>query len=131
MKFINLTDNNLENLVESKINIVNYLLANNKIKESMSLQDFIDWLSVDKQIFYINKTFIPFRFINCDNNEYLFYCGYNNETYINKLYNIILSCDNKLDLILEPLTVDDMIKDNIVKEPDTYFIINNVSYKLK
>ena len=39
--------------------------------------------------------------------------------------------DNKLDLILEPLTVDDMIKDNIVKEPDTYFIINNISYKLK
>ena len=131
MKFINLTDNNLENLVESKINIVNYLLANNKIKESMSLEDFINWLSVDKQIFYINKTFIPFRFINCDNNEYLFYCGSNNETYISKLYNILLSCDNKLDLILEPLTVDDMIKDNIVKEPDTYFIINNVSYKLK
>lgn len=131
MKFINLTDNNLENLVESKINIVNYLIANNKIKESMSLQDFIKWLSVDKQIFYINKTFIPFRFINCDNDKYLFYCGTNNENYIKNLYNILISCDNKLELILEPLTVDDMIKDNIVKEPDTYFIINNISYKLK
>lgn len=116
----------IEKIIQYKGLIVNSLLEQKLIKRDLTLEEFVEYLDLSKQIFIEKaKNTLPFSLYNLDDESLLFF-------YTNDKDGLKDRCLEKLALIsynvvsLVEKTDADIIDENI--EENSYFIINNKFY---
>ena len=127
MNIINLTNigEYPDDLILAKIDIEKNLL---KLENHMSISEFIRWLKLNKTIYVWEEQFIPFYYVEVNENKYLFLTTEIKEENILKkiIDNItskIISSENNLTNILRKLSKEEMIlNENGIPKTDYFFI---------
>ena len=125
MKVVDIS--NIEELVIAKLEIEKYLMSMNKIKEKLSLDEFITkYLDFSSNVFIYNydnkETIYPFSIIDINSNKYIFVIN-ENSTILNKFMKIMKDINFDFSLLKN-------IDYDKVNEEDYYFIIDNKCMKV-
>lgn len=126
---INNINENVEDFVIAKSKVEKPLLDNNELDRKMSIQEFIEYVNLTKNIFILNNTnnnAIPFNIYENKNEYVIIYSSINDkddDIFKKNLEKIEYNLDN-----LKEISEMNIINGELNNKP--YFIINNKFYIL-
>lgn len=125
---INKLNEDIESFVVTKNKIEKHLIESKKLKEKMSVQDFLQYLDFEHSNIYVDTTdkkqtkSICFRMYKIKNDMIIVYASeFDNLTFLDDLKSI--------DYDIKKLNKINQL-DFMQKHPDKYFLINNELYIL-
>ena len=118
MKVINI-NTDIEGLIIAKLDIESYWIEQEKIKDKLSLEEFLSKIDMSKNIYSDNNEVYPFSIVYTNKENYVFTIANNYEKMISALESIKYNINNLIKVTKEDLFINAVIEDK------PFFIINN------
>lgn len=118
MKVINI-NTDIEGLIIAKLDIESYWIEQERIKDKLSLEEFLSKIDMSKNIYSDNNEVYPFSIIYTSKENYVFTIANNYEKMISGLESIKYNINNLIKVTKEDLFINGAIEDK------PFFIINN------